>query len=374
MSGKPNRNIVLDEALKDAVMRDEPDAAREALAAGADANGWMPVHQHLLLGAAANGSPEVIGLLLEYGANPLATDRDGKNAYHKLAEGMPLDDARRAQAIRRLKRVGPDPDDPVTKWSDTALHKAAANDLPEICRALVVDCGADVNAVDASGETPAHTAVAANREAALYELLLLGADIECTDARGLTISTLADEEANGAVKSILHRYISLPVPDVTQDALMKAVRDTAQQPPLLHNPKFWQQAEQALGTLERQGTPLDIDMLCDRPGKEGGAPIHMAWRCGKLDAVLAHVQRHHGPITAAHLRDDEGKPTALCRLLTEAEAAGAICREAYWRGQAPETLKDTYMALPEAARQHVPNYRQLLCRAEMEQRQLQRGR
>lgn len=359
-------NVVQDEALKEAVMRDELDAARAALQAGADVNGWMPVHQCMLLGAAANGSDTMIDLLLEYGANPLATDRDGKNVYHKLAEGMPLDDARRACAVRRLKHVGPNPDDPSEKWSDAALHLAAERDMPEVCHALVVDCGADVDVTNNAGETPVHVAVGANREAALHDLLLLGASLEYEDGRGLTPLTLADEEANAAVKTVLRRYMDWPVPDVTQANL-------ADDPSLLQNPKFWQQAEQALAALEQQGTPLSRARL-SAANPEGGTPLHLAWRCGKLGVALEHMQAHEGRITAAELRDAEGKQTPLCKLLVEAEAAASLFREAQWQDAEPDELRATYAALPPHAQEHVPNYRQLLHRVEIQQNQQARGR
>lgn len=357
-----HEQIVLDETLKEALQQDDVAAARCALEKGADANGWVPVHEHMLLGAAANGSAEMIGLLLEFGANPLATDRDNKNAYHKLAQAaMPLSDARCAKAIRRLKDVGPYVEDAPNERNETPLHYTAVLDLPECSRALVVDCGAELDSADMNGNTPAHRAVEKNNTAVLYELLLLGADVHVANRDGLDVTALAEAGKHTEALGVLEHFAALPHVDVTQPDLLHALQ-TEQG---LLNPKFWQQAEQGLATLEAQGTPLSLEMLNARDAN-GQTPLEFAYRCGKLDAVVAHVGKQ-GHVRPQDLRNAEGKPTAFCALMVENEKIGSLFREEQWKTADAASLRDAYAALPPEGRQQVRNYYQLQTRMEMAQ-------
>lgn len=357
-----HEQIVLDEALKEALQQDDVDAARLALEKGADANGWVPVHECMLLGAAANGSAEMIELLLEFGANPLATDRDNKNAYHKLAQAaMPLSDARCAKAIRTLKDVGPYVEDAPNERNETPLHYAAVLDLPECSRALVVDCGAELDSADMNGNTPAHRAVEKNNTAVLYELLLLGADVHVANGDGLDVSALAATGKHTEALGVLEHFAALPQVDVTQPDLLHVLhREKA-----LLNPKFWQQAEQALATLEVQDTPLSLDMLNARDAN-GQTPLEFAYRCGKLDAMLAHVNKQ-GHVRSQDLRSAEGKPTAFCTLMVESGKVGNLFREEQWKTADAASLREAYAALPAEGRKQVRNYYQLQSRVEMAQ-------
>lgn len=357
-----HEQIVLDEALKEALQQDDVDTARRALEKGADANGWVPVHECMLLGAAANGSAEMIELLLEFGANPLATDRDNKNAYHKLAQAaMPLSDARCAKAIRALKDVGPYVEDAPNERNETPLHYAAVLDLPDCSRALVVDCGAELDSTDMNGNTPAHRAVEKNNTAVLYELLLLGTDIGAQNRDGLDVTAFAQEGKHTEALGVLEHFAALPEVDVTQSDLLAAL-DAGNG---LLNPKFWQQAEQAIATLEEQDTPLSLEALNARDAM-GQTPLQFAYRCGKLDVVLEHIGKQ-GHVRPQDLRSAEGKPTAFCELLVENGKVGGLFREEQWKSADVASLRDAYAALPPEGRKQVRNYYQLQSRVEMAQ-------
>lgn len=58
---------------------------------------------------------------------------------------------------------------------ETALHAAACLDLPETLECLL-DFGADIDAQDAAGMTPIHSAVEAGAIKSMYALMKRGAD------------------------------------------------------------------------------------------------------------------------------------------------------------------------------------------------------
>jgi len=109
----------------------------------------------LLHNAAGAGRAEVVRRLLELGADPNAPDGGGHAPLYSVSNGCA---ANGGDVVRALVRAGArvDAADGVQKC--TALHMAARRGNVSVGRALV-ECGANVNAVDRSGATPLRRAM-----------------------------------------------------------------------------------------------------------------------------------------------------------------------------------------------------------------------
>lgn len=348
-------SIIEDEALSEAVQMNRVPDIRKALAAGANPDSWIPVHQHMLLASAYLGGAEAVDALLDAGCNPLATDRDERNAYHKAAQGMPIEEHLRTAIVRRLKDVGPDPDD-TDKLSMTPLAYAASNDLSAVARALVVECGATIDAVDQFGNTPAHIAAARGSVDALYGLLMLGADADSKNHDGLSVQMVAENAKRPASVEAIARYKALPEID---PATVEPSEEN------LRNPKLWKQAEQVLDSWRERGIAPDLDVL-HKTDANRRSPVHVAMLCGKLSPLLGYMQEH-AVVKPEHLRDGEGKPTPFCQLLVASEQCGNLFSPLHWKGQDTEALHAVYHALPEEGREQVSNYHMLAAQMNVQQ-------
>jgi len=89
----------------------------------------------------------------------------------------------------------------------TPLHKAASKGFPAIVR-LLLDHGANVDAVDSSERTPLHWACFYGHTEVARVLLLFGPAIEITDKTGLTASDLASQRGNFQIQSCIETYES----------------------------------------------------------------------------------------------------------------------------------------------------------------------
>ena len=157
----------------------------------ANVEGEVPLHA-----AAAGGNHAVVGMLLEAKALPGVSDVSGRTAMHLAARiGSP-------ESQQLLVERGASIDD-VDREGNTPLHEAARAGSEPLVR-LLAGAGADVNATNGHERTPLHMAmlgadhsaeVLANRKedrsreatAELVKLLLnLGADPNAVDARGET--------------------------------------------------------------------------------------------------------------------------------------------------------------------------------------------
>lgn len=174
----------MSDALVDAAMQGKLAAVKDRLAAGDDAN-----HAHSAMGTvplvaavlARKDPTRIVTLLLEAGAAPDATDRDGNGvAFHAVQGGwlQALDAVLTAGAPAGLG--APDPaygigGEPVY----TALHRAvSATALPMVRRLLAAGASPDTGAARASwSQNPLAMALAARHAGIAQALVDAGADL-----------------------------------------------------------------------------------------------------------------------------------------------------------------------------------------------------
>ena len=162
------------------------------LASGADVNAAAGDGMTALHLAAEHGHSEVVGTLLDGGADVSAVTRIGSYTPLHLA-GRRGDGA----AVEALLRAGADPNALTTSSRATPLHLAAgAVDGTRAVEALL-RTGADPNAREGSaGQTPLMFAAAANEGASVRALLDAGADPGIrTESRDVLRSLALDREA-----------------------------------------------------------------------------------------------------------------------------------------------------------------------------------
>ena len=193
------------EPLWDAIDAKDASAVRGALGGGADpsaARQGDPRQRPPLHVAAAKGAGDIVSLLLEAGADPMARDAQGKTALHwahhpaaaqaLLEAGVPVsvedsdgdsplfvaccgqdtvDELTVAAVVRLLIAAGADPNAGDSK----PLHMAAFGGR-EVVAAALLESGADVNLPEAGGYTPLMKAVMADNPRMVKWLLDRGAD------------------------------------------------------------------------------------------------------------------------------------------------------------------------------------------------------
>ncbi|MDE2874584.1 MAG: ankyrin repeat domain-containing protein [Gemmatimonadota bacterium] len=163
---------------------------RTLLEAGADPNawamgynvdwgwGWTPLH----LAARSNPDPDVVGALIEAGAD---LDAPSGESYRKGNSPLHYAGSNPNPAVTAiLLNAGADVNAPSVR-ERTPLHEAAANASDPAVIELLVEAGADVNARDANGYTPLHSAAWFNhRPEIVSALIAAGADVNARDPDG----------------------------------------------------------------------------------------------------------------------------------------------------------------------------------------------
>lgn len=154
----------------------------------------------LLHGVAANGSLSIVELLLQLGANPNATDRAGHTPLYCV--GNECYEESGGDIVRALVQAGADVDTPCDLKHCTALHMAARRGNILVAGALL-DCKANIEVRDKSGDTPLRRAVNCGKAEMVAFLLSRGADAHAKGSRGLTPWQAA---RGGTMKKVLQTH------------------------------------------------------------------------------------------------------------------------------------------------------------------------
>jgi len=112
--------------------------------------------RNLLHDASAHGSPQMVELLLRLGADPNARTAGGHTPLYCAANEHGA--AGCGDIVRALVRAGADVDARSDSKRCTPLHMAARRGNTEVAAALL-ECGADINARDKTGDTPLQRAM-----------------------------------------------------------------------------------------------------------------------------------------------------------------------------------------------------------------------
>jgi uncharacterized protein len=150
-------------ALYAAAANADPQIVEKLLTAGADANARLLSGETPLMEAAERGNLETVRVLVSRGADPNAREANGGQTALMWAVSERHFAVGDAGSARALLGAGANPNDIMPKTGLTALIIAAAAGRTEVA-ALLLDKGADPEAVAADGFTPLHYA-AKNKEA-----------------------------------------------------------------------------------------------------------------------------------------------------------------------------------------------------------------
>ena len=182
-------SAAIEAPVADAAMREDADAVRALLDTGGDVNAAHGDGMTGLHWAAHHGAPEIVGLLLDAGADIEMTTRLGGHTPLHVASR-----AGQASTVSVLLGAGAAANARTTTGA-TPLHFAAAAGNVDTVTALL-DHGADANAREPVwGQTPLMFAAAADRSAALAVLLARGADPSAT---GTVVDIAARNESDQA--------------------------------------------------------------------------------------------------------------------------------------------------------------------------------
>ncbi|WP_257263556.1 ankyrin repeat domain-containing protein [Endozoicomonas sp. ONNA2] len=155
------------------ILQQDPEIASECFVSPI-INGKAP----LLLIAAENSDIAGLKLLLDYGADVNARDTNNNSALHMVAEGC------NPGASQSVESPGPETLNDNGK-TITAI-KAAVGKNPMICLQILLDKGAEIDAVNNNGWTPLHLATRQQGLEFMQRLLDQKADINAAAAMGIT--------------------------------------------------------------------------------------------------------------------------------------------------------------------------------------------
>lgn len=186
-------------ALGLAIQLDRVEAAAQLLAAGVDVNAAAPAVSPLGL-AIRCGTPAMLRLLLQHGADLAATGGDGLGQLAAIHLAVLCDSG---PAVRELVAAGADANAPAAGGPFdglTPLMLAAGKGQEGSLQALLSFDSTDVEARDSHGRTALVFAAVHDNEACLVHLLAAGADVGAVDEAGMT--ALMQASAKGAAASV----------------------------------------------------------------------------------------------------------------------------------------------------------------------------
>ncbi len=166
---------------------------------GADVDARDGDGRTALLSAAWDGNVELVWFLLDKGADARAMD-NRKSTALDLTMGGSASARQRTEIVSLLLDGGADPDEGMG-WGQGPLHLAARG--YEDATRILLDKGADVNALDRFGWTPLIFAAESGIISTATELLNRGADIYATSKEGETALIRAKARGNSDIERLL---------------------------------------------------------------------------------------------------------------------------------------------------------------------------
>jgi ankyrin repeat protein len=331
--------------------------------------GWDGSYFTPLLNAAEAGRVDLLKLLVAAGANPKATQQDGRNALHlaassespeavqylldqKLAVNAPNDlggtalleaaASGRLETVTLLLRAGASVNGAERNAKKTALMVAAHGPIkqPSVLRprdrsitdcgpladyqkivVLLLDAGADLQARDSAGNTIMHWAACACGNQEVLELLISkGAHVDAKDRNGQTPLHRAAYNADvKTVEALVANGADIGIGDASG---MRALHFAAQvdQPEVIRF--LLQKGADVAATESHGGTPLHLAVMsgkleaarmlldCDAPpstqDRYKNTPLNMAATAGNVEIVRLLLD-HRVPVDVA----DAGGNTPL---------------------------------------------------------------
>jgi ankyrin len=149
--------------------------------------------------AARRGNDAAAKHLLDSGASAIARDAQGYSALHRARTRKVAEMLVAAGASVRLAAAD----------GKTPLHLAAKEDEPVV--GFLLEQGADVNAVDKSGQTPLYASV--GRESIFRKLLEAGAAVAIVDNEGRTPLHYAAAVNSEVTRTLVGKGVSLAAKD-----------------------------------------------------------------------------------------------------------------------------------------------------------------
>lgn len=145
----------------------------------------------LHLVAHANVEAETITIFIDLGLDPNAQNKKGESVLHYLAEYPNT-----LKALETALQAGADPNLRSHLGQSPIYHTIARQFTGEKTISLLAKYGANLDIVDAKGNSPLHLAAHQNREQALIQLLKEGADPKLKDNAGKTAYDIALEKGH----------------------------------------------------------------------------------------------------------------------------------------------------------------------------------
>ena len=280
-----------------------PTEVRALLDRGADPkasdkNGWTPLHL-----AAQFSDPAVVTLLLDRGADSKARTKGGTTPLHGAAQSN-----RSPAVFTLLLDRGADPR-ARDKDGTTPLHRVAHFSRNPAVVALLLDRGADPQARDKNGMIPLHLAVRSSAPAVAALLLDRGANPQAQDENGTTpLHWAAAISRNPAVSALLLDRGADP-----------QARDKDGTTPLHLAAQFNENPVVVTLLLDRGADPQARD-------KDGATPLHLAAQFNSASNVVALLLNRGADPRA---RDKDGEMPRLDDL----SSRYVQYREDLWEGR-----------------------------------------
>ena len=170
------------------------DIVRRLLEGGAPVDMRAPYQETALHGAALYGQLDVVRVLLEWGADVNAQDK--QTALHAAA--IHGDE----EVVRILLQAGASPDALTSASRETPLYFAAANGHENVV-SLLLETGVSVDFPERFSRNPMHAAVRARDSEIVRQLLEAGAAANLTDNKGRLPIQLAASHGSAEITALL---------------------------------------------------------------------------------------------------------------------------------------------------------------------------